>query len=60
MQLYEIQLKNHKILERFRKNMLSHILLFNNELKYDNMNTFIFQFKKIIKIFYSLSDDLFR
>ena len=60
MKLYEMNIKNHKILERFRKNMISHIYLFNNEVKKDNLNTFIFQFKKIIKIFYYLSNDLER
>ena len=58
MKLYEINLKGHKILERFRKNMLSHICLLNSEVKNDNIDIFIFQFKKIINIFYFLSKDL--
>ena len=58
MKLYDINIKNHKILERFRKNMLSHICLFNEEVNHANMSTFIFQFKKLINIFYFLSNDI--
>ena len=58
MKLYGISVRNHKILERIRKNMLSHIYLFNATVKNGNMMTFITQFKKIINIFYFLSNDL--
>ena len=58
MHLYEINIKNHKILERFRKNFLSHIYLFNEEVDNTNMKTFVFQFKKIINIFFFLAKDL--
>ena len=58
MKLFNINIKNHKILERFRKNMLSHLCLFNSNINNENMNIFIFQFKKIINIFYFLSNDL--
>ena len=57
MKLFDGNIKNHKILERFRKNMLSHLGLFNSQIRNENINTFIFQFKKIIDIFYFLSDD---
>ena len=56
--LYELSLKNHKVLQRFQKNMLGHICLFNIESKQQNMEDFLIQFKKMMKIFYFLSDDL--
>ena len=58
MKLYELSLKNHKVLQRFRKNMLGHICLFNLESKQQYMEDFLIQFKKMMKIFYFLSDDL--
>ena len=57
IKLYKLSIKNHKILERIRKNFLSHLILFNAEVNDGNMNTFIFQLKKIINIFYYLSRD---
>ena len=58
MKLYEFSIKNHKVLQRFRKNMLGHICLFNKESKENNKIDFLIQFKKMMKIFYYLSDDL--
>ena len=57
MKLYELSIKNHKVLKRFRKNMLGHISLFNKEAKANNMMDFFIQFKNMMKIFYYLSDD---
>ena len=58
MKLFEISIKNHKVLERFRKNMLGHICRFNIESKQNNLEVFLIQFKKMMKIFYYLSEDL--
>ena len=58
MKLYELSIKNHKVLKRFRKNMLEHMCLFNRDSKQYNMNDFLIQFKKMMKIFSFLSDDL--
>ena len=57
MKLYELSIKNHKVLQRLRKNMLGHICLFNIVSKNNNVSDFLVQFKKMMKIFYFLSDD---
>ena len=57
MKLYNLDIKNHKVLQRFRKNMLEHICQFNKESTPQNMFDFLNQFKKMMKIFYFLSDD---
>ena len=57
MKFYELSIKNHKVLQRFRKNMLGHICIFNLESKAQNISDFLVQFKKMMKIFYYLSDD---
>ena len=57
MKLYDLNIKNHKVLQRFRKNMLGHICLFNLESKTHNVSDFLIQFKQMMKIFYYLSDD---
>ena len=57
MKLYGLDIKNHKALQRFRKNMLEHICQFNKETNPQNMFDFLTQFKKAMKIFYFLSDD---
>ena len=56
--LYEISLKNHKVLQRFKKNMLDHMCIFNIESKQHYFDIFLIQFKKMMKIFCFLSDDL--
>ena len=58
MKLYDLSIKNHKVLQRFRKNMLQHMCLFNRESRSNYMDDFLIQFKKMMKIFYYLSDDL--
>ena len=58
MKLYGLNIKNHKVLLRLKKNMLSHICLFNKESKNKYSYDFLFQFKKMIKIFFYLSDDI--
>ena len=57
MKLYKLSIKNHKVLIRFKKNMLGHMCLFNVQAKENNLYDFLFQFKKMMKIFYLLSDD---
>ena len=57
MKLYKLSIKNHKVLIRFKKNMLGHMCLFNVQAKQNNLNDFFFQFKKMMKIFYLLSND---
>jgi len=57
MKLYKLSIKNHKVLIRFKKNMLGHMCLFNVQAKEKNYYDFLFQFKKMMKIFYLLSDD---
>ena len=58
MKLYDLSIRYHKVLLRFKKNMLNHICLFNKESKENNFYDFLLQFKFMIKIFFYLSDDL--
>ena len=46
MKLYKLSIKNHKVLIRFKKNMLGHMCLFNVQAKENNLYDFLFQFKK--------------
>ena len=57
MKLYDLSIKNHKVLYRFKKNMLGHMCLFNLVSKENNLYDFLFQCKKMMKIFYFLSED---
>ena len=56
IKIYELSIKNHKILQRFKKNLLEHISVFNI-LSNNNLVEFTIHFKKIMKIFILLSDD---
>ena len=56
IRIYGLNIKNHKILHRFKKNLLEHISIFNL-ISNSNLYEFSVQFKKIMKIFIHLSKD---
>ena len=56
IRIYGLNIKNHKILHRFKKNLLEHISMFNL-VSSSNLIEFAIQFKKIMKIFIHLSND---
>ena len=51
-----LNIKNHKILQRFKKNLLEHITMFNL-VSNTNLVEFTIHFKKIMKIFTLLAND---
>ena len=51
-----LNIKNHKILQRFKKNLLEHITMFNL-VSNTNLIEFSIHFKRIMKIFILLSND---
>ncbi len=56
IRIYGLNIKNHKILHRFKKNLLQHISMFNI-VSGNNLLEFAIQFKKVLKIFINLSPD---
>ena len=56
IKVYGLNIKNHKILQRLKKNLLEHMSVFNI-VSSTNLVEFAIQFKKIMKIFILLSDD---
>ena len=56
IKIYNLNIKHHKVLSRFKKNLLEHISIFNL-VSNNNLVEFSIQFKKIMKIFIYLKDD---
>ena len=54
--VYKLNIKHHKVLPRFKKNLLEHISIFNL-VSNNNLVEFSIQFKIIMKIFINLKDD---
>ena len=58
LKYYNITIKSHKVLKRFSKNLIIHISSLSKIAKRENIeNEFLFQFSKILKIFYELTDN---
>ena len=56
IKIYGLSIKHHKVLSRFKKNLLEHISVFN-KVSSNNLVEFSIQFKKIIKIAMNLKED---
>jgi hypothetical protein len=56
IKIYGLNIKNHKILHRLKKNLIEHISMFNL-VSNSNLIEFCIHFKKIMKIFILLSND---
>ncbi len=54
--IYDLSIKNHKVLPRLKKNLLEHIIVFNS-LSSNYLLLFSLHFKKILKIFFCLRKD---
>ena len=57
LQIYDLNIKLHKVLPRFKKNLLEHISIFNSVSNNNNLIQFSIHFKKILKIFMNFQRD---
>jgi hypothetical protein len=57
LHIYDLNIKLHKVLPRFIKNLLEHISIFNSVSNNNNLIQFSIHFKKILKIFMNFQRD---
>ena len=57
LQIYDLNIKFHKVLPRIKKNLLEHISTFNSVSNNNNLIQFSIHFKKILKIFMNFQND---
>ena len=57
LQIYDLNIKFHKVLPRIKKNLLEHISTFNSVSNNNNLIQFSIHFKMILEIFINFQND---